>query len=65
MNKRAGGGEGHNERMVGQRRRPAKGLQRESQSSSPDESSQKSAGQSPELRAYGTFISFKGVRHFV
>lgn len=40
-------------------------LQRESQSSSPAESSQRSAGQSPEHRAYGTFISFKGVGRFM
>lgn len=35
------------------------------QSSAPDESSQKSAGQSPEHRSCGTFISFKVVGRFV
>lgn len=34
-------------------------------SSASDESSQKSTGQSPEHRAYGTLISFKGVGRFV
>lgn len=35
------------------------------QSSASDESSQKSTGQSPEHRAYGTLISCKGVGRFV